>query len=84
MPEIDGFEFAETVRAVNKNIPHTFMSARMICPQSKKGFQLGIDDYIGKPIRLDELLLGYGPFCAANIEMERKIMLVIWSWIKMA
>ena len=44
MPEIDGFEFAETVRQVNKHIPILFMSARDDLPSKQKGFRLGIDD----------------------------------------
>ena len=38
MPEIDGFEFAETVRRVNKHIPILFMSARDDLPAKQKGF----------------------------------------------
>ena len=57
MPEVDGFEFARTVRQVNGQIPILFMSARDDLPAKQKGFQLGIDDYMVKPIDLDELLL---------------------------
>lgn len=74
MPEIDGFEFAQTVREVNKTIPILFMSARDDLPSKQKGFQLGIDDYMVKPIELDELLLRVRALLRrANIEMERKI-----------
>lgn len=74
MPEIDGFEFARTVRQVNKTIPILFMSAKDDLPSKKKGFQLGIDDYMVKPIELDELLLRVRALLRrANIEMERKI-----------
>ncbi len=57
MPEVDGFEFAENVRKVNKHIPILFMSAKDDLPSKQRGFQLGIDDYMVKPIVLDELLL---------------------------
>ena len=74
MPEIDGFEFAETVRRVNKHIPILFMSAKDDLPSKQKGFQLGIDDYMVKPIQLDELLLRVRALLRrANIEMERKL-----------
>ena len=46
MPEMDGFEFARTVRQVNRHIPILFMSARDDLPAKQKGFQLGIDDYM--------------------------------------
>lgn len=74
MPEIDGFEFAETVRQVNRTIPILFMSAKDDLPSKQRGFQLGIDDYMVKPIELDELLLRVRALLRrANIEMERKI-----------
>ena len=74
MPEVDGFEFARTVWQVNRHIPILFMSARDDLPAKQKGFQLGIDDYMVKPIELDELLLRVRALLRrANIEMERKI-----------
>ena len=74
MPEIDGFEFARTVRTVNKTIPILFMSAKDDLPSKQKGFRLGIDDYMVKPVELAELLLRVRALLRrANIEMERKI-----------
>ena len=74
MPGIDGFEFARTVRKVNQRIPILFMSARDDLPSKQKGFQLGIDDYMVKPVDLDELVLRVRALLRrANIEMERKI-----------
>lgn len=60
MPGTDGFEFAENVRRVNKHIPILFMSARDDLSSKQKGFRLGIDDYMVKPIDLDELCLRIG------------------------
>ena len=74
MPEVDGFEFAENVRKVNKHIPILFMSAKDDLPSKQKGFTLGIDDYMVKPIELDELLLRVRALLRrANIEMDRKL-----------
>ena len=74
MPGIDGFEFARTVRKVNQRIPILFMSARDDLPSKQKGFQLGIDDYMVKPVDLDELVLRVRALLRrANIEMERRI-----------
>lgn len=74
MPGIDGFEFARTVRKVNLRIPILFMSARDDLPSKQKGFQLGIDDYMVKPVDLDELVLRVRALLRrANIEMERRI-----------
>lgn len=74
MPGIDGFEFAEHVRAVNKHIPILFMSARDDLPAKKKGFRIGIDDYMVKPVELAELEMRVRALLRrANIEMERRL-----------
>ena len=74
MPGTDGFAFARNVRQVNEHIPILFMSARDDLPAKQKGFQLGIDDYMVKPIELDELQLRVRALLRrANIEMERKL-----------
>ena len=74
MPEIDGFEFAQTVRDLNKTIPILFMTARDDMESMKKGFRIGIDDYMVKPIKLDELVLRIGALLRrANIANERKL-----------
>lgn len=60
MPDVDGFAFARTVRELNEDIPILFMTARDDFASKQKGFQAGIDDYMVKPIDLDELLLRIG------------------------
>ena len=57
MPQIDGFEFAESVRRLDQNIPFIFMTARDDFTATERGFRLGIDDFLVKPVNLDELLL---------------------------
>lgn len=75
MPEIDGFEFAETVRQVNKQIPILFMSAKDDLPSKRKGFLIGIDDYMVKPVELAELEMRVRALLRrSNIEMERKLI----------
>ncbi len=74
MLEVDGFAFARTVREVNKRIPILFMSAKDDLPSKQKGFQLGIDDYMVKPIELAELEMRVRALLRrANIETERKL-----------
>lgn len=74
MPGVDGFEFAENVRKVNKHIPILFMSAKDDLPSKQRGFTLGIDDYMVKPIELDELILRVRALLRrANIEMDRRL-----------
>lgn len=60
MSGVDGFEFAENVRQINSEIPILFMTARDDLAAKQRGFQAGIDDYMVKPIDLDELLLRIG------------------------
>lgn len=74
MPEIDGFEFAETVRQLNKTIPILFMTAKDDIVSKQKGFKLGIDDYMVKPINMDELIMRVGALLRrANIMEDRKL-----------
>lgn len=74
MPEIDGFAFAESVRKINRHIPILFISAKDDLPSKQKGFQLGIDDYMVKPIAFAELEMRIRALLRrANIEMEHKI-----------
>ena len=74
MPGIDGFEFTENVRRVNKHIPILFISSRDDLPSKQRGFRLGIDDYMVKPLEFDELLLRVRALLRrANIETDRKI-----------
>ncbi|MDE6209233.1 MAG: response regulator transcription factor [Lachnospiraceae bacterium] len=60
MPGIDGFEFAKTVRELNEDIPILFMTARDDFASKRRGYRIGIDDYMIKPIDLDELFLRIG------------------------
>ncbi len=74
MPGISGFQFAETVREQNQNIPILFMTARDDFAAKQRGFKVGIDDYMVKPIDLDELLLHIGALMRrANIANSRKL-----------
>ncbi|WP_455682669.1 response regulator transcription factor [Thomasclavelia sp.] len=74
MPNIDGFEFAKTVRNINKRIPIIFMTAKDDIHSKQKGYQIGIDDYMVKPIDFDELILRINALLRrANIENEKKL-----------
>lgn len=60
MPGIDGFEFARTVRDLDENIPILFMTAKDDLASKQRGYRAGIDDYMVKPVDLDELSLRIG------------------------
>lgn len=74
MPDIDGFEFVKTVRSLNENIPILFMTARDDFAAKQRGYRVGIDDYMIKPIDLDELFLRIGALLRrAKIASSRKL-----------
>ena len=74
MPGIDGFEFAKTVRTLNENIPILFMTARDDFASKQRGYRIGADDYMVKPIDLDELFLRIGALLRrAKIASSRKL-----------
>jgi DNA-binding response OmpR family regulator len=74
MPELDGFKFAAMVREQDKTIPILFISARDDIASKRKGFRIGIDDYMVKPVDLDELVLRVGALLRrANIANEKKL-----------
>jgi len=74
MPDIDGFEFVKNVRAVNENIPILFMTARDDFAAKQKGYRVGVDDYMVKPIDLDELFLRIGALLRrAKIASSRRL-----------
>ena len=74
MPDVDGFEFARNVRTENEDIPILFMTARDDFASKQKGFRIGVDDYMVKPIDLDELFLRIGALLRrAKIAASRKL-----------
>ena len=76
MPQMDGFEFASLVRDQDKTIPILFITARDDISAKQKGFRIGIDDYMVKPIDMDELVLRVGALLRrANIANEKKLII---------
>ncbi len=74
MPGIDGFELARTVRELNEDVPILFMTARDDIASKQRGFRIGADDYMVKPIDLDELFLRIGALLRrAKIASSRKL-----------
>lgn len=74
MPEMDGFALADAIRQLDKAIPILFMTALDDIDSKKKGFRLGIDDYMVKPIDFDELQMRVEALLRrANIAMEKKL-----------
>lgn len=56
MPEMDGFTLAAELRAIEPGIPIIFLTAKALKVDKLKGFNIGADDYIVKPVDEEELL----------------------------
>ena len=57
MPETDGYEFTRILRESNNNLPILMVSAKQLPEDKRKGFLVGTDDYMTKPIDEEEMLL---------------------------
>ena len=74
MPKMDGYEFTKELRAFNQELPILMVSAKQLAEDRKKGFLVGIDDYMSKPIDSEELLLRVKALLRrSKIINERKI-----------
>ncbi len=74
MPKMDGYELVKTVRESNSQIPAIMVTAKGTMQDKAKGFLVGIDDYMVKPVEFDELLFRIKALLRrAKIVNERKI-----------
>ena len=74
MPEMDGYEFTKILRENQNNLPILMVSAKQLPEDKKKGFLVGTDDYMTKPVDEDEMLLRIKALLRrAKIVNERKI-----------
>jgi DNA-binding response OmpR family regulator len=55
MPRMDGFELVRTVKE-KKNFPVIFLTAKSLLVDKLKGFKIGADDYMVKPVEEEELI----------------------------
>ena len=75
MPRMDGYEFTKTLRSANNELPILMVSAKQLSEDRKKGFLVGTDDYMTKPVDTDEMLLRIKALLRrAKIVSERKIV----------
>ncbi len=74
MPNMDGYEFTKALREVENNLPILMVSAKQLPEDKKKGFLVGTDDYMTKPIDEEEMLLRIKALLRrAKIVNDRKI-----------
>jgi DNA-binding response OmpR family regulator len=57
MPKKDGFTLGKDIRKINQNVPIIFATAKAMMEDKASAYDLGGDDYITKPFRIEELLL---------------------------
>lgn len=75
MPKMDGYEFTKTLRENDNNLPILMVSAKQLPADKQKGFLVGTDDYMTKPIDETEMLLRIKALLRrARIVSERKIV----------
>lgn len=74
MPEMDGYRFTEILRESNNSLPVLMVSAKQQPEDKKRGFLVGTDDYMTKPIDEEEMLLRIKALLRrAQIVSERRI-----------
>lgn len=76
MPVMNGYEFTETLRQGGCEIPILMVTAKISHEDKKKGFALGIDDFLAKPFDTDELLWRVKALARrSKISSEKKLIL---------
>jgi len=73
LPNKDGFEIADEIRALDINIPIIFLSAKTQTEDVVKGFSVGANDYIRKPFSMEELIVRIQHLLRNNLTATPKI-----------
>lgn len=72
MPKKDGFTLGKEVRKINQDVPIIFATAKGMIEDKTQAFNLGGDDYITKPFRIEELLLRINALLKRAASTEKK------------
>jgi DNA-binding response OmpR family regulator len=72
MPKKDGFTLGKDIRKINSHVPIIFATAKGMIEDKTQAFNLGGDDYITKPFRIEELLLRINALLKRTENAERK------------
>lgn len=76
MPRMDGYAFVQTLREGGWQIPVLIVTAKELPADKKRGFQLGCDDYMIKPVDEEEMLLRIAALLRrSQIAAERKLVI---------
>jgi DNA-binding response OmpR family regulator len=72
LPDMDGFELSQKIKAINPNLPFIFLTARSMKIDVLKGFSLGAVDYLKKPIDEEELVVRINALLARLVNPENE------------
>lgn len=76
MEKMDGYELTKELRRANYSLPILLITAKETIEDKKNGFLSGADDYMVKPINMDEMILRTGALLKrANIINQKKIVI---------
>lgn len=76
MPRVDGYQLTADIRAMDAAIPILMITAKNAFEDKRKGFQSGTDDYMTKPLDLNEMELRIAALLRrAKIQTERRIII---------
>lgn len=76
MPNMDGYELARELREANYMLPILMVTAKETIDDKREGFLSGVDDYMVKPIDMNEMVLRVGVLLRrANIINQRKLII---------
>ena len=76
LPKLDGYEFTKKVRNEQENLPIIMTTAKSLMEDKRIAFQTGVDDYMTKPLEMEELLLRVKALLRrSKILAERKIVI---------
>lgn len=76
MPKMDGYTLVKELRSAKYNVPVLMITAKETFEDKKKGFLVGTDDYMVKPVDFNEMLLRVSALLRrAKISNEHKIVI---------
>ncbi len=74
MPRLDGYRLTDALRGAKYDLPILMITAKESMGDKKKGFTLGADDYMVKPVDMDEMMLRVKALLRrSKIQSERKL-----------
>lgn len=75
MPHMDGYEFTRTLRESGNNLPILMVTAKQAPADKHRGFLIGTDDYMTKPVDEEEMILRIVALLRrSRITSERKLV----------